>query len=385
MKRFLSIILVMVFLLAALAAVPAAAEGTETIEIRDGVDRLTLFIQDCGYTKDDRTEYTVTVGGYNVLLTGKSGNLSDLMPFKVAVAWDAETYLTSDTFAVTMDPVTTAIFKKESGDPIEEPKYILIAPKGTGILKGWCYVIDEGQFRPAQEAMPETTARDTVCFGRYPQTEAGTDETPIEWIVLEVKDGKALLISNYALDAMPYNTKNTDVTWETCSLRDWLNGEFLNTAFSPEEQAAIPVTEVDNSTAQGNSEWNTDGGNNTRGKVFLLSYAEANQYFEVTGTDRYNIKARVHPTAYAVSHGAYTTYNYTTRNGSDTGWWWLRSPGFVQHYAARVRNDGSLVSFDVFDVGCVRPALWIDLESEIFKSENPQYGAGPGAGADQSP
>ena len=72
--------------------------------------------------------------------------------------------------------------------------------------------------------------------------------------------------------------KYVDTDWEKCTLRSWLNGEFLQSAFSAKEQAAILMTAVDNSASQGYGKWNTDGGNNTRDQIFLLSYAEANWY-----------------------------------------------------------------------------------------------------------
>ncbi len=93
------------------------------------------------------------------------------------------------------------------------------------------------------------------------------------------KENKALLLSKYGLDAKPYNAEEGDATWEKCSLRSWLNGEFLQSAFSADEQTAILTTAVDNSNSQGlhNSRWDEDGGNNTQDQIFLLSYAEANR------------------------------------------------------------------------------------------------------------
>ena len=216
---------------------------------------------------------------------------------------------------------------------------------------------------------------DIVTFGRYPQTAEGTDQTPIEWIVLELQDGKALVISRYGLDVNLFYMENVDVTWETCSLRAWLNSDFLNTAFTPEEQAAIPVTEVDNSAEQGFGEWNMNGGNNTQDHVFLLSYAEANRYFGLTSEE--NIKTRVQPTDYAAGKGAWSISDCVTESGAEAGWWWLRSPGFnpafTKGYFACVMNDGRLYYGSVdFLVACYRPALWINLESDIFKFENPQ-------------
>lgn len=210
-----------------------------------------------------------------------------------------------------------------------------------------------------------------VTFGTYPQTKAGNDATPIEWLVLARDGDKALLISRYGLDAQPYNKDNTSVTWETCTLRTWLNSTFYNKAFSSAEQAAILTTNVDNSKSQCYSGWNTSGGNNTQDKVFLLSYAEANKYFDVENwqnngaTD--NMKSRVAPTAYAIAQGALTSFFGRTADGTDAGWWWLRSLSYSQRHAAYVSSDGSLRSSSVNDAsGSVRPALWVNLESKIF-------------------
>lgn len=202
-----------------------------------------------------------------------------------------------------------------------------------------------------------------VSFGMYPQTKAGNDATPIEWLVLARDGNKALLISRYGLDAQPYNKDNTSVTWETCTLRTWLNGMFYNKAFSSAEQAAILTTNVDNSKSQCYSGWNTSGGNNTQDKVFLLSYAEASKYFGVTYNSS-NTKSRVAPTAYAIAQGAGKNSSYKTADGIDAGWWWLRSPGAYQSSAAGVRTGGSLFFNDVnYDSGSVRPALWVNIEA----------------------
>lgn len=206
-----------------------------------------------------------------------------------------------------------------------------------------------------------------VTFGTYPQTKAGNDATLIEWLVLARDGNKALLISRYALDVQPYNKGYTSVTWETCTLRTWLNGTFYNKAFSSAEQAAILTTNVDNSKNQCYSGWSTNGGNNTQDKVFLLSYAEANKYFGVTYDNSSNTKSRVAPTAYAIARGTYTYSSNKTADGTAAGWWWLRSPGSRQDGAAYVHADGSLKFVSgCYDAGAVRPALWVNLESTIF-------------------
>ena len=211
------------------------------------------------------------------------------------------------------------------------------------------------------------TVGNYVTFGEYPQTAAGEDMTPIEWLILARYGNKALLISRYGLDAQPYNTDFTDVTWETCTLRTWLNGTFYNKAFSSAEQAAILTTDVDNSKNQCYSGWSTNGGKNTQDKVFLLSYAEANKYFGVTYNNSSNTKSRVAPTAYAIAQGAGKNSSYKTVDGIDAGWWWLRSPGPYPDRAAYVLTDGSLHYSGVRgDSGSVRPALWVNIESKIF-------------------
>ena len=206
-----------------------------------------------------------------------------------------------------------------------------------------------------------------VTFGTYPQTKEGNDATPIEWLVLARDGDKALLISRYGLDAQPYNKDNTSVTWETCTLRTWLNSTFYNKAFSSAEQAAILTTNVDNSKSQCYSGWNASGGNNTQDKVFLLSYAEANKYFGVTYDNSSNTKSRVAPTAYAIAQGAFT-YSYDkTTDSTDAGWWCLRSPGNYQDRAAGVDTVGSLGNSSVSNVsGSVRPALWVNIDAGIF-------------------
>lgn len=206
-----------------------------------------------------------------------------------------------------------------------------------------------------------------VSFGTYPQTKAGNDATPIEWLVLARDGDKALLISRYGLDAQPYNTDYTSVTWETCTLRTWLNGTFYNKAFSSAEQAAILTTDVDNSKNQCYSGWSTNGGKNTQDKVLLLSYAEANKYFGVTYNNSSNTKSRVAPTAYAIAQGTGKNSSYKTADGIDAGWWRLRSPGVSQYDAAYVSTDGSLYANRVnVGSGSVRPALWVDIDAGIF-------------------
>lgn len=131
---------------------------------------------------------------------------------------------------------------------------------------------------------------DIISFGHYPQTAKGNDQTPIDWKVLEIQDGKAMLISKYGLDCQPYHKSKKPITWEKCSMRAWLNKDFLKKAFSKEEQEAILTTEVDNGKENGI----------TKDQIFLLSKGEAETYFHAKSGDYNNGAARVEPTAYEV-------------------------------------------------------------------------------------
>ena len=188
---------------------------------------------------------------------------------------------------------------------------------------------------------------DIVFFGAYEQdNNTSNGKEDIEWLVLEVKDGKALVISKYALDAKQYNTSFTDVTWEACTLRKWLNNDFINKAFSADEKAMIPTVTV---SADKNPVYGIYPGNATQDQVFLLSSTEANQYFSSDSA------RECEPTDYAVANGAYVNGNC---------WWWLRSPGCTLYSAANVIDVGVVdeIGFFVDDVSyAVRPALWIDL------------------------
>ena len=72
---------------------------------------------------------------------------------------------------------------------------------------------------------------DIIKFGNYFINDDTTKE-PIEWRVLEVSNDKALLITKDAIDCKPYNYEMRNITWENCTLRQWLNNEFINQAFS---------------------------------------------------------------------------------------------------------------------------------------------------------
>ena len=173
------------------------------------------------------------------------------------------------------------------------------------------------------------------------------------------------------LDAKPYHTSDTSITWEGSTLRTWLNNDFLNTAFSETERAKILTTHLDNPN---NPDYGTVGGNATDDKVFLLGlsdvYGEDSHFSTGNWYFNNNNDRKAMATWYAVNKGV-SAYNYdTSKTCSNSNYqvnkcstkWWLRSPGRHTSDAAYVTNKGSVYvnGYDVNDVGYgVRPALWV--------------------------
>ena len=210
---------------------------------------------------------------------------------------------------------------------------------------------------------------DIIKFGSYEQDYPVNGKDPIEWIVLDKKKDGLLVMSKYALDCLPYNTEFVNTTWAECTLREWLNKKFYNAAFNSVEKKMIKTASVKN---EDNPYYGTEGGKDTKDKVFLLSLSEIvnTKYGFDSDLDAYDINRRCAPTDYAVAQGAWqysgTNFYYVTADNIGVCWWWLRSPGDGSNFAACVCNDGR-VDDDGGIVndgdGAVRPVLFINLKS----------------------
>lgn len=174
-------------------------------------------------------------------------------------------------------------------------------------------------------------AGEYVRFGAYPQTADGADRTPIEWLVLESDGESALLISRRALDCRPYHNTYAKTTWDGCALRAWLNGEFYEQAFDADERERVLQTSV---SADKNPSYSSNPGRETTDHVFILSVNEVNRYFA-------NDAARAcAPTDYALQRGALVSDGNQADDGCAAGWFWLRTPGYRENYAALVGSAG---------------------------------------------
>jgi hypothetical protein len=199
-----------------------------------------------------------------------------------------------------------------------------------------------------------------IPFGRYRQDKMIGElyvPAPLLWRVLKVdeENHRALLVTEKLIDCVKYHETREDITWEYCTLRKWMNGEFIREAFTAEEASRILSVWNEN---EDNSRFGTRGGNATRDRVFALSIREAKECFE-NGMD-----IRAAPTTYAVKKGSYEDDEYKTTDSETTGWWWLRSSGSYSNYAELVNPDGDVSVFgrdvNLYSVS-VRPALWLHL------------------------
>ncbi len=214
-------------------------------------------------------------------------------------------------------------------------------------FRGWL----EGDGRYLGRVDQET---ETYTFGSYEQDgDSSNGKEPIEWLVLDRDGDKVLLISKYALDYqsfMPFYEPVTEhYTWEGCSLRRWLNGTFLNAAFSADERQRLLTTTVITSPGSLHRE---NGPVTTEDRVFLLSNTEVYAYFasEAATAAEY--------TAYALSENPWPG-SAATPGPAD---WWLRTTDGYDHpdgvYADGRVGEGARA----YEGEYVRPAIWITVD-----------------------
>ena len=202
-----------------------------------------------------------------------------------------------------------------------------------GLSVFMCSLISSCQAKDALKRLgfPETVSvGDTFSMGSYEQdgnTLNGSE--PISWRVLAVEGKKALIISEYGLDAHRFNQNRSDGNdWNTSGLKLWLQSDFALKA----------------------------GLFDVKDKLTCLSLEEANKYFK-NDSERLCV-----PTAYAVKNNVYQKDAAKVDN-KGTCSWWLSSPGDSSDSASFVLYVGTDSYSDRVDSdnNAVRPAMWIDM------------------------
>lgn len=266
--------------------------------------------------------------------------------------------------------------------------------------------------------MRELRVGDQIEFGVYEQdNNTGNGAEPVLWDVIGQDNTRYLLISHYVLDYMPFEKDDStivrlangemgwDITWESSSIRQWLNSDFVDAVFDSEEKSHIvKVTNenIDFVQSMGQEERYRSltggfGGNDTEDSVFLLSTEDFIQYFKPGYYDEgwyiyLDAGAISSPTPYARGQGAptkdlsrsdcmqdqnfYKKY-YEGKISSDFSdkctSWMLRSVGTAEDQSnwMQISNIGTLeAAQDCFNGGGVRPAVWVTgIEVEATEAD----------------
>lgn len=195
----------------------------------------------------------------------------------------------------------------------------------------------------------------TVIMGSYLQN-CKWEKESIEWIVLKEEEHRCLCISRYLLDCKPYHDFSKNVTWQDCTLRNWLNHEFFMSAFSAEEREKILLSIVKNPVG------------NTQDYIFLLSTDEVEELFDDEAEDYVDYEERgAVTTDYARSQGAW--FLDEGSEDGNKGTWWLRYYGDFLDKEEGKYDFISCVNFDGYIERaaqgveetdcCIRPAFWL--------------------------
>lgn len=203
---------------------------------------------------------------------------------------------------------------------------------------------------------------------------------PIKWRVLNKDGSTALLLADKTLDTQQYHAILEDVTWETSTIRSWLNGydgasnkqntdysgkNFIDTAFTPVQQEGILTTNLENAD---DTQFGTDGGNDTHDKIFFISKSDFR--FETAVSYGFAPQSnsweddeakRCQSSSYAKAMGTWNYYSGSICKPIGCRWW-LRSPGYYQGHVNNVYEHGSFGDTNAnSDNHGVRPALRLDL------------------------
>jgi hypothetical protein len=207
-----------------------------------------------------------------------------------------------------------------------------------------------GEASSEETTLPLVSMGEVIHFGEY------------EWLILDKQDGKALLITKEIIGERAYNGEpHKDVTWGSCSLRQWLNDEFYS-SFAEADRLRIVETKLVN---EDNQWYDTDGGSDTTDKIWLLSLSELVQYFGDSGKLSGGTQENKHYFSDQYDDTRLAIWNERWTGGGDDGyWWWLRSPGFNNQNIAIVTDYGNIYVGGHYPddlTGGVRPVMWITI------------------------
>ena len=229
----------------------------------------------------------------------------------------------------------------------------------AGHIKPISKAAEHGLSNP-RVAQDDTVTWDCIYFGNYWQNDTNGDgkadqndeKEPIKWRVLSVDGNDAFLLSDMTLDAKPYNEENKFVTWENCTLRNWLNDSFYNIAFTEKEKSVITETKAV-----------TSRGDGVLDKVSILSNIDAGNTSYGFNYDSVESETRaVKNTEYATSNGAFSY--------KENGYWWLRPYNERVERIYWVSANGNFesgIDYFITDINtAICPCIHINLSSNTW-------------------
>ena len=207
-------------------------------------------------------------------------------------------------------------------------------PESISTQSEWMEKMNEPEENKYEHAsLADAQPGQIVTLGRYEQDgDEGNGTEDIYWLVMERNGDELTLMSLYCLDSAAYSHDMAPVTWETSYVREFLNGEFLQKAFSGEEQALILETLVINND---NPSHGTPGGNDTTDKVYLPSLEEIMRWYDIPAEETFFDHLYGAATEAAMQKNLWLEIP-----GSNRCWWWLRSPGGCEENACEVGSAG---------------------------------------------
>ena len=235
------------------------------------------------------------------------------------------------------------------------------------------------------EALETVTLKDAeigdiVQMGTYEQDGDAETEDPICWDVLD-KDGDAvLLISHDVIAYQRFSDSRKCVIWEDSEIRTWLNQEFYAEAFDEEEQASIRETTLENLSTVGFAAHVDPSGDvqvresrpDTKDKIFLLSWKEAEQYYGNRLTDASVLGRRPSRAVLQKRKAIFTDliieelpamYPYSRHlpDGTERLSWMLRSTGMKNYTIFVIGYEGKWDQDYPDSYNGVRPAMWVNV------------------------
>ena len=235
------------------------------------------------------------------------------------------------------------------------------------------------------EALETVTLKDAeigdiVQMGTYEQDGDAETEDPICWDVLD-KDGDAvLLISHDVIAYQRFSDSRKCVIWEDSEIRTWLNQEFYAEAFDEEEQASIRETTLENLSTVGFAAHVDPSGDvqvresrpDTKDKIFLLSWKEAEQYYGNRLTDASVLGRRPSRAVLQKRKAIFTDliieelpamYPYSRHlpDGTERLSWMLRSTGMKDYTIFVIGYEGKWDQDYPDSYNGVRPAMWVNV------------------------